>query len=376
MELKIGANIARYRKQKGMTQEQLARAVGVSPPAVSKWETGSSYPDVTLLSPIARTLGITADTLLSFGEELTEEDVGALNTELQALFASKGFAAGQARCEELLHEYPNCIPLKLTVGSLYQSMLGSLPGDELTEERLREIYRLSARLYGEVRASADPRYFAAGTVGLVAFRMSEGKLDEAEQLLDSLPRTEIDPDELYPSLYLAQGKMEEAERMQETRLFQLLRSAGMSLHSLASISYKKGDADRALSLCGLELQLARLFEEDPSTALQYSAFLLLELGQKEQAIDRLEQYAKSLLSLRTDYSGHPVFSHVKLHVSPEKAASSLRLCVKALEMDPDLEPLRGEPRFQRILEKLSAQADALPSQQQSPTDRDAGRSST
>ena len=51
---------------------------GVSPPAVSKWETESSYPDVTLLSPIARALGITVDILLSFQEELTEEEVDSL----------------------------------------------------------------------------------------------------------------------------------------------------------------------------------------------------------------------------------------------------------------------------------------------------------
>ena len=93
MELKIGENISRYRRERHMTQEQLARSVGVSPPAVSKWETESSYPDVTLLSPIARALGITVDILLSFQEELTEEEVDSLYRELQGLFGSRGFSA-------------------------------------------------------------------------------------------------------------------------------------------------------------------------------------------------------------------------------------------------------------------------------------------
>lgn len=39
----IGANIAAFRKAKGLTQEQLAAKLGVSPPAVSKWETGVSH---------------------------------------------------------------------------------------------------------------------------------------------------------------------------------------------------------------------------------------------------------------------------------------------------------------------------------------------
>ena len=46
---KIGAQIAALRRAKGLTQEQLAEMLGVSAPAVSKWETDSSYPDITLL---------------------------------------------------------------------------------------------------------------------------------------------------------------------------------------------------------------------------------------------------------------------------------------------------------------------------------------
>ena len=42
MEIKLGPRIASLRKSKSMTQEQLALALGVSPPAVSKWETGDS----------------------------------------------------------------------------------------------------------------------------------------------------------------------------------------------------------------------------------------------------------------------------------------------------------------------------------------------
>lgn len=58
-----------------MTQEQLAAALGVSGPAVSKWETGSSCPDIMLLCPLARVLGTNVDTLLSFEEELSQEDL-------------------------------------------------------------------------------------------------------------------------------------------------------------------------------------------------------------------------------------------------------------------------------------------------------------
>ncbi|MBO5195117.1 MAG: helix-turn-helix transcriptional regulator, partial [Bacteroidales bacterium] len=71
--MKIGKVIRKYRKEKNMTQEEMATRLGVTAPAVNKWENENSYPDITLLAPIARLLGISVDALLSFQEELTPE---------------------------------------------------------------------------------------------------------------------------------------------------------------------------------------------------------------------------------------------------------------------------------------------------------------
>lgn len=62
----IGAQIAKFRKAAGLTQEELGRAAGVSTQAVSRWECGGT-PDVTLLPTIADRLGVTIDAL--FGRE-------------------------------------------------------------------------------------------------------------------------------------------------------------------------------------------------------------------------------------------------------------------------------------------------------------------
>ena len=51
-------------KALGLTQEQLAGKLGVSAPAVNKWERGNSYPDITLLPVLARTLRVDLNTLL------------------------------------------------------------------------------------------------------------------------------------------------------------------------------------------------------------------------------------------------------------------------------------------------------------------------
>ena len=61
----IGNRIAKYRKAKGLTQEELAGLLGVSSQAVSKWENDASCPDIALLPQLCRALGITTDELLT-----------------------------------------------------------------------------------------------------------------------------------------------------------------------------------------------------------------------------------------------------------------------------------------------------------------------
>ena len=62
---KTGALIAQMRKEKGLTQRELAERVYVSVQAVSKWELGKNFPDLSLMEPLANTLGLTVSELLA-----------------------------------------------------------------------------------------------------------------------------------------------------------------------------------------------------------------------------------------------------------------------------------------------------------------------
>ena len=62
----IGTKIQALRKNKGITQEQLAEVLAVSAQAVSKWENSVSMPDIHLLPVIARYFGITMDELFNY----------------------------------------------------------------------------------------------------------------------------------------------------------------------------------------------------------------------------------------------------------------------------------------------------------------------
>lgn len=68
-----GAAIKRLREEKGMTQNDLAKKLNVSNKAVSKWETAKGYPDITLIEPLAKALGVSVMELLS-GNDITNRN--------------------------------------------------------------------------------------------------------------------------------------------------------------------------------------------------------------------------------------------------------------------------------------------------------------
>ena len=63
MKLTIGENIRDHRRKQDLTQEELAERLGVSYQSVSRWENGTTYPDIELLPAISKLLGITVDEL-------------------------------------------------------------------------------------------------------------------------------------------------------------------------------------------------------------------------------------------------------------------------------------------------------------------------
>jgi len=76
--IKLNENIKKYRQQKGMTQSQLASVFNVSEQAVSRWENGNTYPDISLIPAIADYFGITIDELMgmeSYKDERETEKI-------------------------------------------------------------------------------------------------------------------------------------------------------------------------------------------------------------------------------------------------------------------------------------------------------------
>lgn len=75
MKISIGENIKKYRKLKGMTQENLAEILNISSAAVSKWESGDAYPDITMLFPLAKIFDISVDELMGYNTSKIEMEI-------------------------------------------------------------------------------------------------------------------------------------------------------------------------------------------------------------------------------------------------------------------------------------------------------------
>ena len=86
MSKNFSDNFKSMRKQRGLTQEQIAETLGVSCQAVSKWETNSSYPDISLLPIIADYFGVSVDCLIGHDTSKQIEEINTVCVQVGELF--------------------------------------------------------------------------------------------------------------------------------------------------------------------------------------------------------------------------------------------------------------------------------------------------
>lgn len=105
--IKISENIALLRREKGITQEELAGVLGVTNQSVSKWETGQCYPDIELLPDIARYFEVSIDELFGY-----ESSIKTIKSDTD----DELFAEAVKIAEEQHHIYEAILQRKLKIG--------------------------------------------------------------------------------------------------------------------------------------------------------------------------------------------------------------------------------------------------------------------
>ncbi len=86
----FATKIKRLRRERDMTQEQLAEALSISPQAISRWETGAAMPDISLLPIICNMFGVTSDYLLGIDISKKKEEIQKIRDEASA-YSDRGY---------------------------------------------------------------------------------------------------------------------------------------------------------------------------------------------------------------------------------------------------------------------------------------------
>lgn len=107
MDLNIGQNIKKLRLQKNMTQEQLASLLSISTAAISKWEARNTYPDITLLLPLANIFGVTVDELMGHDTEKEQQEIDGILKACRELEFHGQFAEADALICNARKSYPH-----------------------------------------------------------------------------------------------------------------------------------------------------------------------------------------------------------------------------------------------------------------------------
>ena len=161
MELKLAENIKRMRKERSLTQEALANALGVTVGAVYKWEANLSSPELEMLVRIADLFDTSVDTLL--GYEMADKRKGSITEHIYGLLAKKD-RTSMEEAEKALIRYPNDYSVILAAANTF-SAFGS-------EDRNKDMIKRSIALYEKalciVPFDCDPRYGRLSIIGNIA----------------------------------------------------------------------------------------------------------------------------------------------------------------------------------------------------------------
>ena len=109
--MSFGKTIKRLRRERDMTQDELAEILSISPQAVSRWETDAAMPDISLIAPLCNLFHVTADSLLEIDVSRQQEEIWKICSEASK-YSDRGYLS-EARqiLEDGLRRYPDSLDL-------------------------------------------------------------------------------------------------------------------------------------------------------------------------------------------------------------------------------------------------------------------------
>lgn len=377
--LKLAENIVKNRKNRGITQEELAEFIGVTKASVSKWETGTTTPDIQILPQLASFFDISVDELLGYEAQLTKDQIRFYYQQLAHDFAEKPFDEVMEKCESLVKQYYCCYEFLENIAGLLLNHANLAGSEEKGREVLKRAEQLCHRVMENCREISRCEN-AAAICGVI--QLYTGRADEVVRTFsEKLEANRVDDYAgLLMAAYLQLGQYNQAELVIQVEMYrgvlQIIESSVYMLSLPEQPPEKIAETIRRTDVILEHFQVGTLHPNESAkfhyqAALVYCGCLkkaqeegeMIEAGELEgEVFSRLDKYCSAVERLLTDgikLHGDDYFSRLDewlegLVVNSEvRAAELVRESVSASLQNPVFHLLSGQERLQRIKERIA-----------------------
>lgn len=362
-EINIASIVTQKRKEKGITQDELAYFIGVSKASVSKWETGQSYPDIVLLPQLATYFNISIDELMGYSPQMTRDDIKKLYHNLSSEFATVPFDSVYSKCEDIIKKYYSCFPLILQMAILLMNHHILCPDVERQKSILEEAVELLKRVEkeSEVIWETKEAVLLRGTCYL-AMQRPEEVLDLLGETIRPIPQDT----EILAMAYQQMGNIEKANRAIQISTYQHLLFVLSSAPQLMSMN--SHDPEKVEEIVRRTLIIGDLFHvEDlhPNTMAIFhlsAAQIYCTIGNNKRALEFLQHYADIASTKFFPFSlhGDKYFDAIEdwldgfeLGSQPPRNEQIIRnSIIQGISENPVFHVLKDNPEFKNIVVNL------------------------
>lgn len=302
--LNLSENIVRLRRERKITQEELADFIGVTKASVSKWENRQSTPDILLLPKLASFFGVTIDRLMGYEAQLSREQIRRCYNELSEDFAKIPFSEAMKKVRSLTHKYYSCYPLLLQICVLYLNHFMLVEN----ENERREILQEAVLLCDHILDRCSDMGICGDALSIKAtLNLQLGKTDEVIEALAPVSdptRLSSNNDALLIQAYQMAGKLDDAKsHTQITMYLHLLNLIANAILDLALYGDQYERCEETIRRTSGIIALYHIDQLHPNAAAQFyyqMAVIYMVNEKNEEALKALGCFEKCVSTLLKD----------------------------------------------------------------------------
>ena len=346
--------IQQRRRELGLTQEQVANRLGVTAPAVNKWEKGATYPDVTLLPALARLLKVDLNALFCFQENLTSQEIALFSQDVLQAIQRDGLDAGLAMATDKLREFPNCAELRYQLATLMEGMLVLSGLDEAGrapyDQQIFDWYEACAQC-------AEGGIHDRAVYMLAGFYLRRDDIESAQRMLNLLPDCE-NPDKrlLQAELHLRRGEAEDAGKLLSRAVMMSVNAAQSFLWKLIDVELATGNGEAAAKIAETSRAAVELFELWDYNATVAPLRIAIDRRDAPESVRLLRQLLEASGRAWTP-SETVLYRRIADGRGQADMRKMLRPLIGDLEANPDYDFLRADADFADLIAEYKRQLE-------------------